>query len=33
MHNKINEISMQLFEVSQYMSEKALKDIKKDYMP
>ena len=28
-HNKINEISMQLFEVSPYMNKKALKDIKK----
>ena len=27
--NKINEISMQLFEVSPYMNKKALKDIKK----
>ena len=31
-HNKINEISMQLFEVSPYMNKKALKDIKKDYV-
>ena len=30
--NKINEISMQLFEVSPYMHKKALKDIKKDCM-
>ena len=28
-YNKINEISMQLFEVSPYMNKKALKDIKK----
>ena len=28
-HNKINEISMQLFEVSPYINKKALKDIKK----
>ena len=28
-HNKINEISMQLFEVSPYMNKNALKDIKK----
>ena len=27
--NKLNEISMQLFEVSHYMNKKALKDIKK----
>ena len=30
--NKINEISIQLFEVSPYMNKKTLKDIKKDYM-
>ena len=30
--NKINEINMQLFEVSSYMNKKDYKDIKKDYM-
>ena len=28
-HNELNKISMQLFEVSQYISKKALNDIKK----
>ena len=28
-HNEINKITIQLFEVSQYMSKKALKDIKR----
>ena len=30
--NKINEINMQLFEVSPYVNKKDYKDIKKDYM-